>query len=123
MTYSSSVSEKDLPVAMTSLVESRITLPGDAIAEIGDRFGLEALAVFGSVLRSDFRSDSDIDFLATFIDDDEGPWMSKLPALESALANVLGRDVDVVSRRGIEHSQNMIRRKAILDSAVTIYER
>lgn len=101
----------------------RIALPHEAIAELGDRFGVEELAVFGSVLRPDFRPDSDVDFLVTFIDDDEGPWMSKLQALESALADVLGRDVDVVSRRGIEQSRNARRRRTILESAVTIYER
>jgi|CXWK01.1.fsa_nt_gi predicted nucleotidyltransferase len=109
--------------AETPLVESQIALSDDAIAELSDHYGIEQLAVFGSVLRSDFRPDSDIDFLVTFIDDDEGPWMSKLQALESALAEVLGRDVDVVSRRGIEQSQNALRREGILESAVTIYER
>ncbi len=105
------------------LVEERIALSDGAIVELSDRYGVEELAVFGSVLRSDFRPDSDIDFLVTFIDDDEGPWMSKLQALESVLAEILGRDVDVVSRRGIEQSQNALRRQGILESAVTIYER
>lgn len=102
---------------------ARIALPHEVIVELSDRYGIEELAVFGSVLRPDFRPDSDVDFLVTFIDDDEGPWMSKLQALESALADVLGREVDVVSRRGIEQSQNARRRRTILESAVTIYER
>lgn len=100
----------------------RIVLPQEVIAELSDRYGVEELAVFGSVLRPDFRPDSDVDFLVTFIDDDEGPWMSKLQALESALADALGREVDVVSRRGIEQSQNEHRRRNILGSAVTIYQ-
>ena len=102
---------------------ARIALPHEAIIELSDRYGVEELAVFGSVLRPDFRPDSDVDFLVTFINDDEGPWMSKLQALESALADVLGREVDVVSRRGIEQSKNARRRRTILESAVTIYER
>lgn len=48
--------------------------------------------------------------------------MSKLQALESALADALGREVDVVSRRGIEQSQNEHRRRNILGSAVAIYQ-
>ncbi len=114
------------PFEVTSTREetsARIALPYEAIVELSDRYGVEELAVFGSVLRPDFRPDSDVDFLVTFIDDDEGPWMSKLQALESALADVLGREVDVVSRRGIEQSQNARRRRTILESAVTIYER
>jgi len=34
---------------------------------------------------------------------------------------IFGRNVDLVSRRGVERSQNYIRRKAILSSAQVIY--
>lgn len=104
-------------------VHTQLPLPYDVIAEMSRRFDVAELAVFGSVLRPDFTPESDVDFLVTFVDDDEGPWMSKLQQLESELAIALGREVDVVSRRGIEQSRNERRRRAILDSAVTIYER
>lgn len=45
---------------------TRLPLPMDSIAEICRRFGVERLEVFGSVLRDDFRPDSDVDFLVTF---------------------------------------------------------
>jgi predicted nucleotidyltransferase len=38
-------------------------------------------------------------------------------AMEEELAGIIGRNVDLVSRRAIERSSNWIRRKAILESA------
>ena len=59
--------------------------------------------------------------LVTFDDDDTGPWMNKLTALEEELATLLGRKIEVVSRKGIARSRNWIRRRAILESATVIY--
>ncbi len=42
-------------------------------------------------------------------------------AMEEELSGILGRKVDLVSRRAIERSSNWIRRKAILESARTYY--
>ena len=41
--------------------------------------------------------------------------------LELITAHAFGRDIDIVTRRGIENSRNPYRRKAILDSARVIY--
>jgi predicted nucleotidyltransferase len=41
--------------------------------------------------------------------------------MQDELQEILGRQVDLVSRRAIEHSHNWIRRKAILESAETLY--
>jgi hypothetical protein len=41
--------------------------------------------------------------------------------MEAELAAIVGRRVDLVSRRAVERSANWIRRKAILDSARPIY--
>ena len=40
-----------------------IALPIDAIQAFCQRWQIAELAVFGSILRDDFRADSDIDFL------------------------------------------------------------
>ena len=42
-------------------------------------------------------------------------------AMESELTDLLGRKVDLVSRRGVEQSRNRRRRTAILESAEPIY--
>ena len=46
--------------------EHRIRVPRDAIAEFCHRHHIRKLALYGSVLRDDFRPDSDIDVLVEF---------------------------------------------------------
>ena len=41
--------------------------------------------------------------------------------MENELKEIFGREVDIVSRRGIESSRNYIRRNAILNSAEAVY--
>jgi predicted nucleotidyltransferase len=43
-----------------------IALPMEKITEFCDRWQITEFALFGSVLRDDFRDDSDIDILVTF---------------------------------------------------------
>lgn len=85
------------------------------------KYGVEELSVFGSVLRDDFGTDSDVDFLVRFKDDDGGLWMCKYNDLADDLAALLGRKVDVVDRAGVERSPNYLRREHILNSAKVIY--
>jgi predicted nucleotidyltransferase len=99
-----------------------LALPVDEIASICRDFGVKELAVFGSALRDDFGPDSDIDFLVTFQNADCGPWMSKLQDMEEALAQLLGRPVDLVLRSGVLASENYIRRNDIIASSRTIYD-
>ena len=79
------------------------------------------MALFGSALRGEQRPDSDIDLLVSFGPDAEWSLFDHLH-MEEELEVLLGRKVDLVSRRAIERSDNWIRRRAILDSARTIYE-
>ncbi|MBI4719005.1 MAG: nucleotidyltransferase domain-containing protein [Planctomycetes bacterium] len=86
------------------------------------KYGVKDLAVFGSALRDDFGPESDFDFLVTFENDDSGPWMNKVTGLEDDLTALLGRKADVTLRKGIERSANRIRRRAVLESAIMVYE-
>jgi predicted nucleotidyltransferase len=97
-----------------------LELPNQRIAEICRQFGVTELSVFGSVLRDDFRPESDVDLLVTFDSDDLGPWMSRLSDFQAALSSLLARPVDVALRSGVERSENYIRRRHILQSAVPI---
>ena len=78
---------------------------------------MRGLELFGSVLRSDFGPDSDIDLLVDF-EPDAGWSLFDHEAMRLELCALLGREVDLVSKRAIERSTNWIRRKAILESAV-----
>ena len=107
---------------ITRLAQLQVDLPEREIAALCDQYQVADLAIFGSALRDDFRPDSDVDFLVVFKNDtDYGPWMSRLTGFQAELSKVLGRPVDVVSRAGIEQSENYIRRRHILESARTIY--
>jgi predicted nucleotidyltransferase len=97
-----------------------IELPIERIAEVCKRYRVAELSVFGSVLRGDFRPDSDVDVLVTFEPDARVGYF-KLADFQEELVDVIGRNVDVVLRRGIERSQNHVRRSAILNSAVPLY--
>ena len=93
-----------------------------AIAAFARSHGIERLELFGSILRSDFTPESDVDVLVTYAPG-ATPTLLDLVGHETELAGLLRRRVDLVSRRGIERSQNTIRREAILTSARTIYAR
>jgi predicted nucleotidyltransferase len=101
-------------------VSPRISVDTARIAEFCGKWRITELALFGSVLRDDFRTDSDVDVLATFAPDAHTT-LFDMVHMQDELEEMLGRKVDLVSRRGIEHSPNYIRRKDILASAEVIY--
>src|SRR5579885_2936367 len=93
----------------------QIELPREAIAEFCRRWQVVELCLFGSVLREDFRPDSDIDVLVTFAPQARHSIFDLL-RMEDELARVFGRKVDLVDRRVLEQSPNYIRRRHILGS-------
>lgn len=92
----------------------------DDIAAFCKRWGVAALALFGSVLRSDFRDDSDIDVLLTFREGIRYT-LFDLVRMSDELEALFGRPVDVLDRQAVEQSQNYLRRDSILSSAEVIY--
>jgi predicted nucleotidyltransferase len=78
------------------------------------------LELFGSVLRDDFRDDSDIDFLVTW-QANHGWGLFDLVAMHEDFARLLGRRVDLVSRKSIETSPNPLRHHAILNTTQSFY--
>lgn len=98
----------------------QISLDRDRIADFCRRWKITELAMFGSVLRDDFRPDSDIDMLVTFAPDAEWSLFDHV-TMEEDLSAILGRKADLVSRRAIERSANWIRRGAILGTAELFY--
>jgi len=101
-------------------MSARIPLNQEKIAEFCKKWKITEFALFGSVLREDFRPDSDVDVLVSFASDARWSLFDHID-IEEELSLMLGRNVDLVSRRAIERSENWIRRKAILTSAEPIY--
>ena len=92
----------------------------DEIAAFCRRWQVVELALFGSASRDDFGPDSDIDLLVSF-DPDARPTLFDVVRMQEELSRVLGRKVDLVTRRAVETSRNYIRRRAILGSAQVVY--
>lgn len=102
------------------MTTARIDIPHDAIAAFCRKWRISELALFGSVLRDDFRPDSDIDVLVTF--EPSAQWsLSRWLAMQDELADLLGRPVDLVERGAIEENRNPFRRLHILTHAEPIY--
>jgi uncharacterized protein len=82
--------------------------------------GIARLELFGSALREDFGSESDVDVLAT-LRAGTRPTLLDWAEMQEKLAEVFGRRVDLVSRRAIERSRNRYRKQSILSTAQPIY--
>ena len=99
---------------------ARIDIPHEAIAAFCRRWKITELSLFGSVLRDDFRPDSDVDVLVTFAPD--SAWrFTDLLDMEEELKQILGRNVDFIDRAAVEESRNYIRRRHILGTLEPIY--
>jgi len=106
---------------MSEVINYRgLKISRDKIAEFCRRWKVTELALFGSVLRDDFRPDSDIDVLVTFAPDSTRRFYDLIDMKEE-LESMLGRKVDLVEKRLVESSENYIRRRHILSHAETIY--
>jgi uncharacterized protein len=98
-----------------------IDLPMKPIAEFCDCWQVTEFALFGSVLRDDFRPDSDIDVMVQF-HPEAHPTFSTLDQMEVALKAIFHREIDLITRQSIEASRNYLRRQEILSTAQIIYE-
>ncbi|MEJ7812210.1 MAG: nucleotidyltransferase family protein [Gemmatimonadaceae bacterium] len=72
----------------------KIDVPRERIAEFCRRHGIRRLALFGSVLRDDFRPESDVDVLVEFHEHTRVGLIA-LSAMEIELGELLGRTVDL----------------------------
>jgi predicted nucleotidyltransferase len=94
-------------------------IPSKRVEDYCTRWKIKEFAIFGSAVRDDFGQGSDVDVLVTF---KGAHWtLFDLADMQEDLKKIFGRDVDLVSRRGLESSQNYLRRKAILSSAKVVY--
>ncbi len=98
----------------------KIKVPKAKIAEFCKRWNISELAIFGSALRQDFRPDSDVDILVSFAPEAKVS-LFDMVHMQDELKQIFGRDVDLISKRGLENSRNYLRRKAILESAQVIH--
>lgn len=102
-------------------VRTQVPINYEKIIQFCQRWKITEFALFGSVLRDDFRPESsDLDVLVSFAPDAHWTLFDWVD-MEEDIEQIFQRRVDLVSRRGIERSQNHLRRQAILNSAKVIY--
>jgi len=106
---------------MNPSLVTNINLPLSQIREFCQRWQIVEFALFGSVLRDDFRPDSDIDCLVVFAPDSQNSLLD-LVTMEWELEDIFHRKVDLVTKQAVIDSPNWIRRKSILNTAQVIYE-
>ncbi|MEZ2238709.1 nucleotidyltransferase family protein [Microcoleus sp.] len=107
-------------VGTKNILERRLGVSQKAIIEFCQRWQIIEFAVFGSVLRSDFRPDSDIDVLVTFAPEAKRGLTETLE-MQDELKAMFTREVDFIIKKALEKSENWLRRQIILDSAQVIY--
>ena len=97
----------------------KIALDREKVAEFCQRWKITEFGLFGSVLRDDFRADSDVDVLVTF--DPDAQWsLFDLVQMQEELGEMLGRNVDLVEKKGL---RNPFRRHSILKTRQVVYAR
>jgi hypothetical protein len=74
--------------------KAKFEIPRDKVAEFCKNNQIKKLSLFGSVLRKDFQSQSDIDILVEF-EPGARVGMIRLAGLELELGEILGRRVDL----------------------------
>ena len=97
-----------------------LDLSENTLSEFCTRWRISEFALFGSVLRDDFDAESDLDILVAFAPDADWSLLDHVQ-MEQELEALLGRKVDLLSRRSVERSRNWLRRREILDTAEVVY--
>lgn len=102
------------------MTKQNIELPENQLVDFCRRWRIGEFALFGSVIRDDFASDSDLDILVQFKPD--ANWgLLEHSQMEQELENLFGRKIDLFSKRAVERSHNWIRRQEILNTAKVVY--
>ena len=99
----------------------QISIPHEQLADFCVKHHIRKLSLFGSVLRDDFRPDSDVDVLVEFETGYEPRHFREFLQIEKDLKQLFGRDVDLGDTQSVIEDPNYIRRKGILNSAQVIY--
>ena len=94
-----------------------LVVSDDRIADFFRQWKITEMSVFGSVVREDFRPDSDIDVLVSF-EACAGWSLLDVMTIQQEFAALLERPVDLVEEAAL---RNPYRRAAILESKQIVY--
>lgn len=100
------------------MLNPNITLPMEAIVAFCEKYPIRKLSLLGSILRDDFRPDSDVDVLVEF-EPHSGVTYFDMADMQFELEDLLGRKVDLLTSKAVSRYF----RQKVLNSAWVIYER
>ena len=106
-------------MTIASKLHRHIPISNEQLVDFCQRWGIIELALFGSVIRDDFRSDSDIDVLVKLTPNHS--WGLEFIQMREELSTLFQRPIDLLTRQSIMNSRNILRRQTILDTAEIIY--
>jgi len=98
-------------------MNENIKISKEKIAGFCRRHHIRRLALYGSVLRDDFRPDSDVDVLVEF-EPDARVGLIALAGMEIELSDIFGREAEMHTVKGL----NPHFRKEVLNTAEVQYE-
>ncbi len=96
----------------------RILIPKTEIVEFCRHNQIKSLALFGSVLRAEFRPDSDVDVLVEFQPETRIGFLA-LSRMQRELAELFQRPVDLIPKEGLKP----LIRNSVLSNTEVIYAR
>jgi hypothetical protein len=102
------INEPELRIA-----NPHIVIPEETIRAFCKKWTIHSFSFYGSIMRDDFRPDSDIDVMIEFSPGDRTSVLD-MGAMQEELEALFSRNVDLVERKSIEQSENYIRRNGIL---------
>jgi uncharacterized protein len=108
--------ESHAPTRGGRVLSARIAVNREKIAEFCRQHHIRRLSLFGSVLREDFRPDSDVDVLIEF-EPGHTVGLIRLAGMERELSEIVGRKVDL--RTPADLSRYF--RQEVLDTAEVQY--
>lgn len=99
------------------MAQPRIDIPMENVRAFCAKWKVVEFSLFGSVLRDDFRPDSDIDVLLSF--EENSTWsLYDLVEMKDELKTIFGREVDLIEKEAI---RNPYRRRAMLAEHEVLY--
>jgi len=92
----------------------------EKIAKLCKKWGIKEFSFFGSFLTDKFNENSDVDVLVSF-NENTSYGFFELFDIKKDIEGILGKEVDLLTKRGVLQSKNYIRSKSILGNCKLVY--
>jgi len=106
-------SECDTNEPELRIANRHMAIPEETIRAFCKKWKIRSFCFYGSIMRDDFRPDSDIDVMIEFFPDDKTS-LPDMSAMQEELEALFSRNIDLADRKSVEQSENYIRRKGML---------